>query len=403
MNLQLHKLILDRQFPKVLNDDTDNRKRRQLNKYSEYPDDCGAWQQGNNSTKTNVFIKSGETLRSVVSRGDMYSKISRHTFVPLNPQYDPTSVATVKRKYSVLGRNSNYKKRITWFDCEPEITTAVVEYIGEYTNNGVHGNVKATTAPYRQLTSQQKDISRQGLQHGKAPREVRRDVNLETLDDIIDHRITQNAKYNNDKKSRPANIPRQIIVDDILSVLSMFPNSNFIKEVITTSHRKPPSITLYTDVQMSLLKNAIGTGHVIFIDRIFNIRSCFLTPLCFQNRNLTSRNMYVFPVMLGPMLLYWDGNFDSYYKCTSHLQAKLVDTDQSNFIFESDEESADNLRKNLPQPELTTNLDRLFGADCILSSTDELTFNEIGSEMTDRYDIPYLKKQTISECATTCF
>lgn len=53
MNLQLHKLILDRQFLKVLNktcifviDDTDNRKRPQLNKYSEYPDDCGAWQQG---------------------------------------------------------------------------------------------------------------------------------------------------------------------------------------------------------------------------------------------------------------------------------------------------------------------------------------------------------------------
>ena len=138
----------------------------------------------------------------------------------------------------------------------------------------------------------------------------------------------------------------------------------------------------------------------------------------FSNRNLTSRNTYAFPVMMGPMLLHWDGNFDSYYKCTSHLQAKLVDTDQSNFIFESDEESAslkamalsvphatrllctkhlkdnaaDNLRKSLPQPELTTNLDRLFGADCILSSTDELTFNEIGSELTDRYDIPYLKK-----------
>jgi hypothetical protein len=147
----------------------------------------------------------------------MYSKIFRNTFVPLNPQHDPASVVTVKQKYSVLGRNSNYekKKRITWFDCKPEITTAVVEYIGKYTTNGVHGNVKATTAPYRQLTSQQKDISRQGLQHSKAPREVRKNVNLETLDDIIDHRITQNAKYNNDKKSRPANIPRQIIVDDI--------------------------------------------------------------------------------------------------------------------------------------------------------------------------------------------
>jgi hypothetical protein len=314
-----------------------------------------------------------------------------------------------------LSRNSNYKKKITWFDCEPEITTAVVEYIGEYTTNGVHANAKATTDPYRQLTSQHKDISRQGLQHGKSPREIRKDVNLETLDDIIDHRITQNAKYNNDKKSRPANIPRQIIVDDILSVLSMFSNSNFIKEVITTSHSKTPSITLYTDVQMSLLKNAIGTGHVILIGRIFNVRSFFLTPLCFQSRNLTSRNIYVSPVMLGPMFLHWNGYFDSYYKFTSHLQAKLADTDQSNFIFGSDEESAslktmalsfphatrllctkhlkdnaaDNLRKSLPQPEVTIILDRLFGADGILSSRDELTFDKIGSELTDRYDIPY--------------
>lgn len=118
MTLQLHKLILDRQFLKVLNktcffviDDTDNRKRRQLNKYSEYPDDCGAWQQGKNSAKTNVFIKSGEILSFVVTRGDMYSKIFRNTFVPLNPQHDPTSVVTVKRKYSVLGRNSNYEKK----------------------------------------------------------------------------------------------------------------------------------------------------------------------------------------------------------------------------------------------------------------------------------------------------
>jgi hypothetical protein len=272
------------------------------------------------------------------------------------------------------------------------------------------------------FTSQQKDISRQGFHHGKAPREVRKDVNLETLDDIIDHRIIQNVKYNNDKKSRQANIPRQIIVDDILSVLSMFPNSNFIKEVISTSHSKTLSITLYTDVQMSLQKNAIGTGHVIFIDRIFNVRSRFLTPLCFQNRNLTSRNMYA--VMLGPMLLHWNGYFDSYYKFTSHLEAKLVDTDQSNFIFGSDEESAslkamalsfphasrllctkhlkdnaaDNLRKSLPQPEVTIIMERLCGADGILSSRDELTFDKIGSELTDRYDIPYL-----TECATICF
>ena len=63
--------------------------------------------------------------------------------------------------------------------------------------------------------------------------------------------------------------------------------------------------------------------------------------------------------------------------CTKHLK----------------DNAADNLRKSPPQPELTTNLDKLFGADGILSSTDELTLNEIGSELTDRYDIPYLKNR----------
>lgn len=77
-------------------------------------------------------------------------------------------------------------------------------------------------------------------------------------------------------------MPRQTIADEILSVLSMFPNSNFIKEAITTSHRKPPSITLYTDVQMSLLKNAIGTGHVIFIDRILTSALAFLLLYVFK-------------------------------------------------------------------------------------------------------------------------
>jgi len=75
------------------------------------------------------------------------------------------------------------------------------------------------------------NIIRQGIHYAKAPWEVRRNVNIETPDEIINHRIIQNTKYNNDKKSRPENILRQIIADDILSVLCMFPNINFINGV----------------------------------------------------------------------------------------------------------------------------------------------------------------------------
>ena len=130
------------------------------------------------------------------------------------------------------------------------------------------------------------------------------------------------------------------MADDVLSVLNMFQNSPFIKEVITTCSSKPPSIILYTDLQMAVLKSAIVSGTVIGIDRTFNLSSCFLTPLCFPNVNLESKRTSMTPVMLGPMLLYWGGNMDSYHKFTSHRHAKLTDIDQTNLIFGSDEEFA---------------------------------------------------------------
>jgi hypothetical protein len=53
---------------------------------------------------------------------------------------------------------------------------------------------------------------------------------------------------------------------------------------------------------------------------------------CFPNVNLESKRTSMPPVMLGPMLLHWDGNMDSYHTFTSHLQAKLADIDQTNLI-----------------------------------------------------------------------
>jgi hypothetical protein len=125
--------------------------------------------------------------------------------------------------------------------------------------------------------------------------------------------------------------------------------------------------------------------------------------------------------MLGPMLLHWDGNMDSYHKFTSHLQAKLADIDQTNLIFGSDEEFAAvkavhlsfpnatrvlcakhlkdnaivNLGKSLPQPEVTKIITKLFGESGILASEDQVTFDEIRDELTHSYDIPYLSNRLL--------
>jgi hypothetical protein len=150
-------------------DDSGNRKRRLLRKHSEYPDDSGAWQQGKNSTKPHYYIKSDETLRYVESSGGLYGKRVKKNFIPFDPQPDPSTLVVCWRKYSTLARCPAYKKRVTWFDCEPVLSTAIVEYIGEYQPNVIHGNAKQTTVPYRSKTSHQNQIIRQGLQNGKPP------------------------------------------------------------------------------------------------------------------------------------------------------------------------------------------------------------------------------------------
>jgi hypothetical protein len=93
----------------------------------------------------------------------------KKNFIPFDPQPDPSTLVVCWRKYSTLARCPAYKKRVTWFDCEPVLSTAIVEYIGEYQPNVIHGNAKQTTVPYRSKTSHQNQIIRQGLQNGKPP------------------------------------------------------------------------------------------------------------------------------------------------------------------------------------------------------------------------------------------
>ena len=247
------------------------------------------------------------------------------------------------------------------------------------------------------------------------------DVSTATPDDIISNRVAQNARYYQHKKDRPESTHRLNVADDVLSVLNMFQNSPFIREVITTCSSKPPSIILYTDLQMAMLKSAIASGTVIGIDRTFNLSSCFLTPLCFPNVNLESKQTSMPPVMLGPMMLHWDGNMDSYHKFTSHLQAKLADIDQTNLIFGSDEEFAAvkavhlsfpnatrvfcakhlkdnaivNLGKSLPQPEVTKIITKLFG--------ESVFWLQKTRSRSTRFAMSWPTHMTYSTCLTGCF
>jgi hypothetical protein len=51
-------------------------------------------------------------------KGGEYCKEVKKSFISLDPPPEPSSVVVVKRKYSSLARDLNYKKRVTWFDTD---------------------------------------------------------------------------------------------------------------------------------------------------------------------------------------------------------------------------------------------------------------------------------------------
>jgi len=222
-------------------DDKENRERRLNKKQSEYPDDCGAYDSKKNSTKTNYYVRNASNYLSFVEKmNGSFCKEVKKSYVVMDPQPDPSTIVTVKRKYSCLGRDNNYKKkRVTWFECDPEIPVAIVEYIGVYTKNTVHGNSTKLSAPYVRTTTAQKNIIRNGIESKKPSREIRRQANAADPDSALGPKVVHDAKHNNKKSSGQA-INKANIADDILATLNHAVGNKFVREVVTTSPKKKP-------------------------------------------------------------------------------------------------------------------------------------------------------------------
>lgn len=112
--------------------------------------------------------------------------------------------------------------------------------------------------------------------------------------------------------------------------------------IYSTSHyeeTKKTFILLYTDEQIQDIKsNCSGeNASIIGIDKTFNLGSCFVSATTYKNKAVKNRESKLQLIFLGPMMLHFDSDFETYSTFLSHLKLKLGD---SNFIFWSDEERA---------------------------------------------------------------
>lgn len=82
--------------------------------------------------------------------------------------------------------------------------------------------------------------------------------------------------------------------------------------------------------------NCIGGGSIIGIDKIFNLGSCFVLALTYKQKAAIRRETKDHPIMLGPMMLHFDSDYDAYFTFLSHIRQKIGDT---NIIIGSDEKA----------------------------------------------------------------
>ena len=98
------------------------------------------------------------------------------------------------------------------------------------------------------------------------------------------------------------------MADELLNVIAMLNNDEFVAEIIHTRDQGPLVIICYTDQQItdlgSFLTNEYG---VVGIGRTFNLGKCFVTTLVYKSHKVVRTTTREPPILLGPVFLHWDG------------------------------------------------------------------------------------------------
>jgi hypothetical protein len=156
---------------------------------------------------------------------------------------------------------------------------------------------------------------------------------LQTIS-IVQKQI-RNKKYRETSKESP--LKPVNVADEIYQVLCSLQTSDFIQQVIFTNSKRPIVILYKMDQMKDLKANCIGGGSIIGIDKTFNLGSCFVSTLTYKQKAVIQRETRDHPIMLGPMMLHFDSDYNTYFTFLSHIRQKIGDTD---IIIGSDEEKA---------------------------------------------------------------
>ena len=225
------------------------------------------------------------------------------------------------------------------------------------------------------------------------------------------------AKY----RKIPTKTSEKNTADDIITLINNVHDHPFIQEIIQTKG-KPPAVILYSKEQLDEIKmfcssDATHPG-VLGVDRTFNLGSCYVTILCYQQNNLFRKSTQNHPVMLGPVFLHWYGLYPTYYAFFSHLRCQIDDSIDGievggcNLLVGPDEEKAltkaiqqsfpsshhilcrhhieENVKRHLLRKvgandkQIKAVMSDIFGDNGLLAADDEYEFSSVTFELEEK-------------------
>ena len=207
------------------------------------------------------------------------------------------------------------------------------------------------------------------------------------------------------KKERPdKDLPRKNVADQIVLLENMVSdNDKFVRSVIRTNG-KTPTIILYTDEQMTDLKNLCCSGQsVLGVDKTFNLCDMHITVTCFKQLAVNRPQTGKPPIFIGPLFIHDNSGCETYSHFFHHVKMKLVtsDTPTNRLVIGSDDEKAliktvrtvfhdsthvlcirhlcQNTKQQLTDDAINIHtrndiINKIFGSDGVVESYDEICF-----------------------------
>ena len=344
----------------ILFNNSDNMSKRESKKAPQFWDDCGTWDSKKARNVKSTFLLTHEESKPhglnyvVVKDGIVYKEIrtkGKKEVSMLEPQPPLSRIVTVHRHYMALKRDNTYKKRVSWVECVPSDfncrnNIAVIEYVGNYSTSEIpHGNSKINTQGYVRTHPDVIKKIKANVVHQK-PTDTYTQLTNPTLDDSFN--FPRDLKQCQNVKAKTANEGNkghksQNIADEIMNVIHQLnDNHPFVAEMIHSRESNLPIIICYTDEQLEDFKSFLSTkSGVVGVDRTFSLGKCFVTTTVYKSRKINRKGTGEPPILLGPLMLHWDGRQKNYFRFFSHIRGVLgLELNNIELLMGTDDERA---------------------------------------------------------------